>query len=441
MNMKQKPSGIWFVEFEDEAGKRRRVSTGIKTVKQRVAPADAKAKAREIVLGLDQQSRAVQPAHKKAGHITMRELFDKALGTVWAPSEAKSQGTILSNVRILNALEVRTHDRVWIFGDEPANNITFSALEDVVAALKTRGYAPATIKRKLDMVSKALRMGTKWTGPDGRSLVDTKPVMPSIRVANLKDRVIHGAADASLLGVPDEEKLIFEAIERRRVAEPNRPWFRVAALLRFLMDVGGRLGESLATGPNGKDIGFRPVLLEDGTVIQRPVVIFPRFGTKNDKPRMVPLTDAAWAALESQKPFAGEVKIKNLDEVYTKLVYFPLKASHVWYMFDQIKADMKEKDGVDISDVTIHTFRHTCLSRLAQGGMDLLHLQQWAGHSDPKITADRYAHLMPSNLMSGLLMLGSTGGAIPKENGTKPVNVPNTLAGVNRANLGTGVPH
>lgn len=449
MKYKQKPSGIWFVEFEGDNGERRRVSTGIKTARQKTVPPDVKAKARDIVLGLVPAARSGRQArtHAKPAGVTMRDLFDKAQKTVWSPEEAKAQATIISNVKILNELEVTTRDargtpiRTWIFGDEPASDVTFSALEDVVAALKAKGNAPATVKRKLDMVSKALRMGTKWTDKNGRPLVLSKPVMPSIRVANLKDRVVYGEADAHLLGVPNEEAAIFAAIEKRRVAEPSRPWFRMEALVRFLLDVGGRLSESLNTGQT--DIGFRPVLTDTGAVIQRPVVTFPRHQTKSDKPRTVPLTDAAWAAIQSQKDHMGIRTVKTTDGPVKKLTYFPLLTSAVWYMFSQIKEDVA-KEGIDLSDVSLHTFRHTCLSRLARGGMDLLRLQQWAGHSDPKITADRYAHLIPSSLMDGLLILGSSNGTTPpikNGDGISPDIEPFMETGANRANFGTGVPH
>lgn len=45
----QKPSGIWYFDFEDAEGKRRRISSGIKTAKMRRPPAEVQAKLREKV--------------------------------------------------------------------------------------------------------------------------------------------------------------------------------------------------------------------------------------------------------------------------------------------------------------------------------------------------------------------------------------------------------
>lgn len=128
-------------------------------------------------------------------------------------------------------------------------------------------------------------------------------------------------------------------------------------------------------------------------------------------------------------------KVKmDMGPARDKLVFFPMTQGTAWYLFDQAKADVLAKHGVDLSDVTLHTLRHTCLTRLAKGGLDLIRLQKWAGHSDPKITTERYAHIMPSNLMEGLLMLGSSNGTFETarvQDNTAPVNVLGTIIGAN----------
>jgi hypothetical protein len=52
MRYRQKPNGMWLVDYEDESGTRKRVSTGIKSAPQKQPPADVKAAGREIVLGI-----------------------------------------------------------------------------------------------------------------------------------------------------------------------------------------------------------------------------------------------------------------------------------------------------------------------------------------------------------------------------------------------------
>ncbi len=48
--------------------------------------------------------------------------------------------------------------------------------------------------------------------------------------------------------------------------------------------------------------------------------------------------------------------------------------------------------GGDIDDVVLHTLRHTCITRLALGEMELRRLSMWAGHPDVSITAKRDSH-------------------------------------------------
>jgi hypothetical protein len=46
----QKPNGIWIIDMVNVAGRRRRISTGIKTEQRRTPPNEVKAKLRDIYL-------------------------------------------------------------------------------------------------------------------------------------------------------------------------------------------------------------------------------------------------------------------------------------------------------------------------------------------------------------------------------------------------------
>lgn len=113
--------------------------------------------------------------------------------------------------------------------------------------------------------------------------------MLTIRVENLKDRVISRPEEAAILN----------AIEARRQKEPGRQWWRFAVLVRFLMDTGARLGEAVGVrmGITPEDITTRTVYIE-GEPVLRHYVTFGRYRTKCGKPRTIPLTDAAAAGLD-----------------------------------------------------------------------------------------------------------------------------------------------
>ena len=49
------------------------------------------------------------------------------------------------------------------------------------------------------------------------------------------------------------------------------------------------------------------------------------------------------------------------------------------------------------ADVVPHILRHTCASRLVQGGIDIRRVQMWLGHQTLHVTM-RYAHLAANDL-------------------------------------------
>lgn len=407
MRLRQKPNGMWLVDFEDEDGKRRRVSTGIKTAPQRTPPPDAKAAAREILLGIRGSSRrkpfsSPKKTRRHDGRLTVSELLDRCLATVWHPDEAKAQPTIRSNVKHLRAA----------IGNEAVEDITYTRIEEIMLDMKAQGYAPATIKRRLDMLSKALRMATIWTDENKRPLLAAKPQMPSIKIENIKDRVI----------TPEEEEALFLAAERRRQTEPNRQWRKFIGLLRFLFDTGARLGEAMRLTPDD--------VTEEGNMVY---VTFPRYGTKSGKPRTVPL---ASASVEVLGRLFDDLTV---DKKSGKMRFFSFNPSTAWYMFKQLLEDVTEERGFDMENVSMHTIRHTTLTRLARGGMDLGRLQEWAGHSDPKITRERYVHYMPRDLDRGLEILensNTTTTGMQSRDAITPVNVKGRDIGGIGADLG-----
>lgn len=379
--LKTKASGIYYVDLRGHGGGRVSLGTRDRSV--------AVEKRRDILKGGTPEPG---PSRSPDDGPSMRDLFDRAERTVW--KDHKSQATIRSNVKILSGM----------IGDEGVRAMTYTRLEKLATELSNIGYAPATVKRKLDAVSKVLSMATRWTDDNGKPILAAKPTMPTITVKNTKDRILSRV----------EEEAVFNAIELRRRAEPQRQWKRFASLIRFLLDTGGRLGETLTVGPDS----LTQIDTDQGVVT---LVTFARYRTKNDKPRSIPLTDAALDALDA---LADDLGMKEGREIF-----FPFTSATAWYMLKNIRDDLA-KSNIDISDVNLHTLRHTALTRLARGGMDLRRLQLWAGHSDPKITAERYIHTRADDLVGGLDILnGSVAGS--------PANVTFREAAAKRAERGT----
>ena len=276
--------------------------------------------------------------------------------------------------------------------------------------MEADGYAPGSIKRKMDMVSKALRMAAEvYEDANGKPLLAAKPPMPKLEVKNTKERIL----------TRDEEVLVFQAIDARMQKEPMRQWPRFRMLIRVLLDTGFRLGEALVLGPDS-------VVQVNIDGVDHPYLSLARYTTKTDKPRMVPATS------EVTKLFS------KLNAMAVGGKWFPFKGSSAWYMWANVRHDLKLA-GHDIEDVTVHTLRHTCITRLALGGMELQRLSMWAGHADTSITSTRYSHLDVSALAGGVAILGANpsnranSGGIPEV----PETPDHHAYGDNRASVGT----
>ena len=75
------------------------------------------------------------------------------------------------------------------------------------------------------------------------------------------------------------------------------------------------------------------------------------------------------------------------------------------YSVDQVgMAVIRTATQAQLPGVSLHTLRHTFISRLVQAGRPLLEVAALAGHRDIKMTL-RYAHLAPSHLRAGIQAL------------------------------------
>jgi len=271
-----------------------------------------------------------------------------------------STGAPLQSVRpvTLKDLLTRYVDHLWEQGSHRYNvtaflheldEIMFGAeftvfteemVDRLIAALRKRGNSNATINRKMAALSKLLRkaykMGEIHSLPEFRR---QKEKAGRIRFLD-----------------PAEESRLFGAIAARNELYGH--------FCIFLVDTGARLGEG---------INLRWADVRKGRVTF--------WITKSGKSRSVPLTTRAHAAIRKSDrsrrgPFDG------IDQA----------------QFRSVWNKAKEEVGLaNDADVVPHVLRHTCASRLVQGGVDLRRVQTWLGHQTLQMTM-RYAHLASYDL-------------------------------------------
>ena len=217
-----------------------------------------------------------------------------------------------------------------------------STLDGLIGTLRQRGNSNATINRKMAALSKLLRKAYKMG--DIHSLPEFRRQKERSGRIRFLDR--------------EEEDRLFSSIRDR-----SEDAYRLSV---FLVDSGCRLGEAIG------------LIWND---IQETRVSF--WITKSGRSRTIPLTARAKESLKI-----------SYEGVRPKGPFAMLNQPH----FRAIWNDAKEEVGLGAdTQVVPHILRHTCASRLVQGGIDIRRVQMWLGHQTLQMTM-RYAHLAAHDL-------------------------------------------
>lgn len=373
-DVKQRPNGIWIVEFKGEDGKRHRVSTKSRDKRKAMLMAP------QIALGISPEQIAKPPVKKdedgKPKGMTVNDLFDHCEKTVWKTH--RSQATLKSTVKILRE----------ICGEDVLADLHAFRLEEIAETLALRGgrkgsrAAPATVKRKLEVLSGALDKATKMQGPDKKPILFAKPPFPSIKVNNIQERTLTKAEVAA----------IFKVIGDYELENPAHDWKRFGCFVRFLLDTACRKGEALMLRDEWISIDA------DGDTI----ISWPRFRDatpaelartgldkierlKNGKAKTLPASQAIVDMLPILRVLSPDGRL------------FPWHTSTMDWKWRRVREGVKRL-GQDIDDVKFHTLRHTTITDMLRNKESLTLVSRFAGHSSVKITADRYGHIIADDL-------------------------------------------
>jgi integrase len=233
-----------------------------------------------------------------------------------------------------------------------------STLDNLIGTLRQRGNSNATINRKMAALSKLLRKAHKMG--DIHSLPEFRRQKERAGRIRFLER--------------DEEARLFAAIKSR-----SEDAYRLSV---FLVDSGCRLGEALG------------LIWND---IQEHRVSF--WITKSGRSRTIPMTERVKEVIKLP-PQEG----RRPKGPFTKLSQAQFRA--IWN-------DAKAEVGLGADDQVVpHILRHTCASRLVQGGIDIRRVQMWLGHQTLSMTM-RYAHLATNDLDGCVIVLETPRSAQP----------------------------
>lgn len=299
----------------------------------------------------------VKAAHQSPGRAqrnlaTLGPLFDHVSRTEWRA--LRSAETALRNGQ----------DVVDYFGaNRDVGSITSADIADAKVHFASLGLAPATVNRKIAALSKMLKVAHD-AGVIGAVPVIRWNVEEQTRFRYLDDK---------------EERVLLAYW----LAMGDRDLHDLTILL---IDTGARCFSEMlpirwdAFGPKFSSVTF--------------------WHTKTNKPRTVPLTKRCREILAERKrtkgnhlgPFSG---VSHGGRVEGAINEHTMR--HKW---DAMRA------ATGLHDVTPHTLRHTCCTRLVLGGVDVKRVMTWMGHASITTTM-RYMQIRPSALEDVLHILES----------------------------------
>lgn len=231
---------------------------------------------------------------------------------------------------------------------------------------RLRAVAPPTVRLELALISHVYEVARKEWGIGGIG----NPVRDVRLPAKSKAR------DRRLL--PGEEK--------RLMAAARRLYREMPQIIELALATGMRRGEMAGLCWSDVDLRHRTVTLHE---------------TKNGTQRIVPLSRAAIAALETLGPCTGDGNV------------FQMSINFFTVGFGRVVADARERyeracqranwepDPYYLVDLRLHDLRHEATSRLFEKGLSLLEVQAITGHKTLQMLL-RYTHLRASDLVRKL---------------------------------------
>jgi len=199
---------------------------------------------------------------------------------------------------------------------------------------------PATVNRELDTLKSILSKAVEW----GKLIESPARAVKRLKVDNARTRIL----------TEDEQRALLAACPRK-----------LRAIVTLALITGARVGELLA---------LRWDACQDGYVTF--------WETKNGRPRRIPISAAIDAVLTAQPrmhPWVFTNARKKTPKPYT--------VNGVAHVFGRAVT----RANITGDDVTLHTLRHTALSRMVAGGYDDYTVMEISGHSSTRMLG-RYTH-------------------------------------------------
>lgn len=173
---------------------------------------------------------------------------------------------------------------------------------------------------------------------------------------------------------PRDRRLEDGEAERLLNAIGERTACYLRPLILLAIETGMRRGELLSVRWKDGDLKARTIRLHR---------------TKNDEPRVVPLTPQAVDVLSSLSRTTEQSRLRLSNYL------FPMKANAVRLAWERLRM------RAGIKDLRLHDLRHEAVSRFFEYGLTVPEVALISGHRDPRML-NRYTHLRPEKVAEKL---------------------------------------
>lgn len=286
---------------------------------------------------------------EKDAAMFFRRTVKDALDHAWRVKWSKARGAF-KKAQLVKVVE---RD----IGDKRLDKFDYNALEEWIATMQDGDQAVATIRSKVSCAMTALKLAL----PKG--WIKALPLVPPIGTPdNARVRWLTADEESALIKACGCQRPVVEAV--------------MQDVIVFLVDTGARVGELLK-------------VREDSLTEKGPTTYVLFLDRKAGDDLRIPLTARARDAIK--RLLASRYWMSRVRGTREHAKRFSSAQNWVTHRFAEIR------DHAGLSDVTAHTLRHTCASRLVQAGVSIYKVQKFLGHSDIRMT-ERYAHLAPSDL-------------------------------------------
>ncbi|MBI4259344.1 MAG: tyrosine recombinase [Actinobacteria bacterium] len=273
-------------------------------------------------------------------------------------------------------------------GHTDLSGATLRMLRRFLAQLSTRGYARASIARRVS----AMRTFYRWARAGGRVPADPAASLGRPRVSSRLPTVLRPEEAARLVEAPTAPRVagpdgVGEADGGRAGGRGDPAYegavaLRDRAVLELLYGLGLRVGEVAALTEDRVDVGRRRI----------------RVLGKGSREREVPIGDFAMAALEAYL-LEGRAAMAPPGSPEHPAVFFNRRGKPMGTR--DVRAMVERYRRMSMSDRTLspHTLRHSFATHLLEGGADIRAVQELLGHAS-LTTTQRYTHVSRSRLFS-----------------------------------------